>query len=207
MPRRLGFTLIEVLVAIALMLALSAGLFSYVWNLISRRDRLVEVAAQQAAAGALFEELERDLATTFAVDASGSAGVKGDSASLAVRCRGVAGVGGRGEPIARLDDLLGGEVKFEEGSLSARRLGDGEGTFEVVTSGVQLLRLRYFDGRAWLESFDSAATGTLPVAVEAALWFGEVPEGENELEAETEVRRAPDRLRVIVVPDGPGGNA
>jgi prepilin-type N-terminal cleavage/methylation domain-containing protein len=200
---RRGFTLVEVLLALALMLALSAGLFGYVWGLLDKRDRLVEVAQQQAAAAAVFEELENSLATTFAADASGRAGVKGDGASIAVRCRGVASRGGPGGE-GDLGDLVGGEVSFTGGAVSARRFGRRDGEFEVVSEGVERLRLRYYNGSEWLEEFDSAAVGELPVAVEVAVWFGAAVEGdEDEFGSEPEVLREPDRVRVMIVPDGP----
>ncbi len=201
--RRRAFTLVEVLLGLALMLALSAGLFGYVWGLLDKRDRLVEVARQQAAAAAVFEELENGLATTFAADASGRAGVKGDGSSIAVRCRGVvarSSPGGEGD----LGDLVGGEVSFADGAISARRFGRRDGAFEVVSEGIERLRLRYYNGSEWLGEFDSAAVGELPVAVEAAIWFGgAAAEGEDGFESEPETLRAPDRVRVMIVPDGP----
>ena len=204
MARR-GFTMVEVLLGLALMLALSAGLLGYVWGLLDKRDRLVEVSRRQAAAAAVFEELENDLATTFAADAGGRPGVKGDGSSVAVRCRGVAGRNAPGSA-GDLGDLVGGEVRFEGGAISARKLGRRDGEFEVVSEGVERLRLRYYDGTEWLEEFDSAALGELPVAIEAAIWFGEAAAAEEEdaeLEDDAAPGRAPDRVRVMIVPDGP----
>lgn len=208
MSRR-GIMLVEVLLGLALMLVLSAGLFGYVWGLLDKRDRLVEVAARQAAAAVIFEELENSLTATFAADASGRPGVKGGGTSVAVRCRGVMtrnAPGGEGD----LGDLVGTEVRFESGTLSARRFGRREGEFEVISAGVERLRLRYYNGSEWLEEFDSAAAGDLPVALEAAVWFGDAPaagggpgeELDEELAA-GELLRAPDRVRVMIVPDGP----
>lgn len=111
-----------------------------------------------------------------------------------------------------------------------------------MAEGVSALRLRYFDGRSWRDSFDSKAAGDLPVAVEVALWFrrpgdppaapaieeesgpptdeaevewdGEDPFAlpvsfddptgwEDEVEPSDLPEREPDRVRVIIVPDGP----
>jgi prepilin-type N-terminal cleavage/methylation domain-containing protein len=195
-----AFTLIEVLIAIALMLALSAGIFSYISGLLSKRDRLVEATSQQATAATLFEELENDLATTFAADATGAPGVQGEGAWVVVRCRAVGARSGTGA-VSDLGDIQGGEMRFASGALSARRYGKAPGNLETVATGIERLRFRYFNGTEWLDSFDSAATGDLPVAIEAALWFGTAPSDDN---AESiEHLRAPDRIRVMVVPDGP----
>jgi hypothetical protein len=180
------------------MVVLSSGMFAYVWGLLDKRDRLVEVANQQAAAATLFEELENDLATTFAVDPSGNAGVKGDEASIAVRCRGVARLN---SAALDLGDLVGGEMRFSGGTLTARRFGRQDSNFETVSTGIQRLQLRYFNGTEWLDSFDSAQASELPVAVEAAVWFGDAPSA-TEGGAE-ETLREPDRIRIMVVPDGP----
>ena len=200
--RRHAFTLVEVLLSIGLILALAASLFAYIHGLVEQRTRLVLVADQQAAAAALFEELESDLATTFAADASGDAGVKGDGSSITVRCRAVPGRTGTGA-VTDFGDLLGSEMRFSSGKLSARRLGKSQRALETVASGIERLRFRYFNGVEWLETFDSAQTGELPVAVEAALWFGETTAPNDEPANSSEVLREPDRLRVMVVPDGP----
>jgi len=197
---RRAFTLIEVLIALSLILFLSGSLLSYLYSLLERRDTLTKAAAQQSAAASIFEQLEHDLATTFASDASGTAGVKGDETSLTVRCRGT-NLLSRG---ADLTDLQGCELRFSGGTLTARRLSQSPGSFETVADGVERLQLRYFDGTEWLESFDSARTGELPVAIEASLWFGEAaPAGDEGAPAPDEAPRAPDRTRTMVVPDGP----
>jgi prepilin-type N-terminal cleavage/methylation domain-containing protein len=104
----------------------------------------------------------------------------------------------------------------------------GGGDMELVSDRVERLRFRYYDGRAWRTSFDSKAAGDLPVAIEVAVWFTSLKNptappmetsattGEAEginTAAPTDAsgsfgdtdRRwpAPDRLRIIIVPDGP----
>lgn len=200
--RHRAFTLVEVLIALALILFLSGALLSYLYSLLDRRDRLVQAAAQQSAAASIFEQLEHDLATTFATDASGSAGVKGDGTSITVRCRGT-NLLSRG---ADLTDLQGCEVRQNGTTLSARRLAQSAGNFETIAENVERLQVRYFDGREWLDSFDSAATGQLPVAIEAAIWFGDKSSGSTAADPAAptdEAPRAPDRTRTMVVPDGP----
>jgi prepilin-type N-terminal cleavage/methylation domain-containing protein len=224
---RAGFTLIEVLLAVILVLALTGGMFSYIWGLLASRDRLVTATDQQISTAALFEEVENDLSTTFAVDGAGEAGVEGTGSSLIVRARGVGSLAGGG--VSDFGDLQGCEIKFDAQSqgLSARRLGRTADSFEVIASPVGRVRFRYFDGTQWKDSFNSARAGAPPVAVEVALWFDAVtansadeggdkgagkgsdkredkradkkenPEGDGVPD------RAPDRVRVMIVPDGP----
>src|SRR5262245_56924707 len=137
-PRPHGFTLIEVLLAVALMLAISAGMLSYIWGLLASRERLVTATDQQIPAAALFEQIETDLSTTFAVDGSGAAGVEGKPDSLVVRSRGVGSLGGAG--VSDLADLQGCEVRFDAGAhtLTARRLGRDETGFETLAGSVSL---------------------------------------------------------------------
>jgi type II secretory pathway pseudopilin PulG len=190
-----AFTLVEVLIALGLILFLSASLLSYLWSLIDRRDTLITVAAQQSAAGAVLEQLEHDLSTTFAADTAGNAGVKGGVTGIVVRCRGTNLI----TQDTDLSDLQGSEIRLGPGVLSARRLTASPGPMETVAEGVERIRFRYFDGKEWLEEFDSAAKGELPVAIEASVWFGEAgPAAPSE-----DAPRTPDRTRVMVVPDGP----
>lgn len=101
---------------------------------------------------------------------------------------------------------------------------------ETVHAQVAAFRLRYFDGTSWSESFDSKASNDLPVAVEVAIWFGapvpetsmaaaepaseppsdlessDLPSISEQPEEPTPAPRPstpPDRLRVMVVADGP----
>jgi prepilin-type N-terminal cleavage/methylation domain-containing protein len=219
---RAGFTLIEVLLAVMLILALTGGMFSYIWGLLASRDRLVTATDQQISTAALFEEVENDLSTTFAVDGAGAAGVEGTASSLIVRARGVGSLAGGG--VSDFGDLQGCEVKFDATSqgLSARRLGRTADSFEVIASPVGRVRFRYFDGTEWKDSFNSAQAGSPPVAVEVALWFDAVTAAsadkgadkradkrteksvdKESLERDAVPDRAPDRVRVMIVPDGP----
>jgi len=105
--------------------------------------------------------------------------------------------------------------------------------FEMVCDHIEALRFRYYDGSEWRTSFDSLSADSLPVAVEVAVWFGTPkppedptlqpapePRAESSIAQDgeaatgasappaTEPRREvpsrrPDRLRMIVVPDGP----
>ncbi len=222
MSRARAFTLMEVLLAVALVLLLSGAVYGFLWNLLGQRDRVAQTAAEAGTAGAIIERIEADLLGSLA-GAAGKSGIAGTTSSLRLLSRGVAVPVDDSERAGALGDLHGTEIVFDRvsGVVRARRWyagGDGESEFEEIGRGVQRLRFRYFDGRRWVSAFDSAAEGRLPAAVEVAVWFGallERPETTAETErtgAGDEERmgeppptpdREPERVRVMVVPDGP----
>lgn len=114
-----GFTLFEVLLSLALIMALGSVMFGFVFNLLESRQRVVEVTAQHRAVAILFDRLEADLASTIVTGGAG-AGVQGDATSLSVLSRGYAL-----QPLAEQDvdgafgDLQKTTIAFDE---AARRL-------------------------------------------------------------------------------------
>src|SRR5699024_8856954 len=99
-----------------------------------------------------------------------------------------------GESGKVLGEVQGTEIAFSGGAVRATRWtgASGSGDSEVVSGRFSGCEFRYFDGREWVEQFDSQSAGRLPAAVEVSLWFEGPSEG-----------RTPDRRRVITVPDGP----
>lgn len=221
-----GFTLFEVILAITLVVLLGGGMYGFLWNLLGERDALTRAAAEAQAADACLERLEADLLCALAGDA-GSPGIKGTASELIVLCRGVNVPLRSHERAGAMGDLQGTQIVFDPsaGQLRARRWagsGTPAGVFEVLSAGVERVRLRYFDGRVWRAAFDTSESGELPVAIEAAIWFGppmrvdsfaapntdQPDEGEATGEGEDPGQlvaptREPDRRRVIIVPDGP----
>lgn len=185
---RRGFTLIEVIVAIALILALSASVFSFGWGMLDRREQFLSACAGDSAVEATLDQLEDDLATTFVVDGAGRAGIEGAAESIVVRARGVQS----GESMS---EETGCEFRFDAGSgaLQGKRLGLGGP--ETTVGRLARVRWRYWDQGEWRETFNSAAAGRLPSLVEVRVWFSGA-EGEEE-----EAWGRADRTRVIVVPD------
>jgi prepilin-type N-terminal cleavage/methylation domain-containing protein len=228
-PRR-GFTLLEVILSLGLIAALLAGVFAFLFQVADHRRALAAGGARQQGADALFERLEADLLCGMAAGPDGSPGIEGEADHFKVLTRAVwlppssskAGAAG---------DLQASEYTFDapSGTVRLRRWagvdppGDDP---ETIGSEVQLLRFRYYDGQRWTRSFNSVERGSLPVAVEAAVWFGppitggppasqDAPEdtdadalrrrsGGGHEEGQTKgPGRDPDRVRLIVVPDGP----
>ncbi len=212
--KRNAFTLFEVLLSLAVLTVLAGSLMGFFWNLLDRSSRIAGIAERQQGAAALIERLESDLLCGLAASGA-AAGIKGDAEALTLLTRGVwmpersvaGGISG---------DLQGCEFRYESGSgvLRARRWSGAQptGDAETVCENVELLRFRYFDGKEWSESFDSSGRGGLPVAIEVAVWFGRPADrgaqdpmtwDPEESDAAELPERDPDRVRLVIVPDGP----
>lgn len=237
MSRR-AFTLLEVVLSLSLTILLLGASLTFLWQLADRRTTLARGSRDLHAAAVLIERIEADLASGIAGDAGIGAGIQGTEYRLKILSRGVwlaageaAGATAGGEAGG---DLQASEYEFDpsQALVRARRYvvkpgaSAPTGRMEVVTDRVERLRFRYYDGRQWATSFNSLEKGSLPVAIEVAMWFTplknaaapplvETPTGEGASDAESvntasvefdvAERRwpAPDRLRVIIVPDGP----
>jgi type II secretory pathway component PulJ len=171
MNARRALTLVETIVAIALMVLLGAALSGFLWDLQRQRDVLADLADDRLAAQMLFDELTHDLA--FAVtSAEGRAGLIGDERSLTVRSRRIAPVSL--DAAAALRDLRTLAVTFDEEQSTltlAQQPGASAGPASALSERIRRLRLRYHDGATWTSSWNAAASGELPAAVEIALWF------------------------------------
>lgn len=250
MTRR-AYTLIEVLLALGLIAMLSGAAYTFFWQLLGARTRLVRDARTHAAVASLFQRLEDDLTGAIAGDPRLGAGIRGTATDLRILSRGrwldqaaAEGAGGEGgaegSGVTRggvaPTDLIASEYAFspEAGELRARRwpissANSEPPALEPVAGDVRSLRLRYFDGREWRDEFDSASAKDLPAAIEVSVWLGPpLPSDDRQPAsasrqtppptrgAQPDDRRPsrardaderlgpPDRVRVIVVPDGPG---
>lgn len=195
---RRAFSLIEVLIAIALLLALVASMYGFFFDMLRSRAGAMEYMQQRMAAAAFIKQLDADLMTCVAGDASLGAGVKGSQTQLLVLGRSVAASLAAQEPdnAKVFGDLQFTEYRFdpERPGIDMRRGPAGgakgeRGEFSRLQGTIHKLRFRYHDGREWRQSFDSAAEGRLPRAVEVSIWFrptasereeamGFAPEGE-----------------------------
>ncbi|MDQ7013747.1 MAG: prepilin-type N-terminal cleavage/methylation domain-containing protein [Planctomycetota bacterium] len=171
-----AMTLIEVMLALAILVVLSVGVTAFFLQVSVRRDRLVEIAGRQRDAALLFGRLESAIMHAVTVGPDGSAGIKGSETSLAVVTRSVS-------PMLAGDAAVGDAsvvtFEFDERSRSCTlgieavgAAGESERSVaEPVLGRVERVRLRYSDGRRWSGSFDSVSAGGLPVAVEVSIWF------------------------------------
>ncbi len=202
---RAGFTLIEVMLALALIGLLASAMMSFLWSLSDRQAWLGRAVAQAQATDALFDRLEGDLLGAIAGDARLGGGFQGGAARLRLLSRGVdLADGGAGDLQESVYHFLG-----ESLSLSRRPLGvsgdDAAAEPYPLLSRLSRVRFRYFDGRTWKLDFDSAAAGRFPAAIEVCVWrAGRAPAVEGASGDGSEAAwPEPDRSRVIVVPDGP----
>ena len=188
-----AFTLTEVIIALGMLMAVLASMFTYLNNLIDSRNAIREHSQKERAAATLIDRLESDLMTCLVGDSRNGAGVSGDNTSITILSRGVAAnLADRGDRDPRVfSDLQKSEYRFNESSqvIEGRRTAvsplerNAAGAFWEIGS-VPKVRWRYHDGSGWRDSFDSFAEGRLPLAVEVAIWYapwrGEDPVEEDE---------------------------
>lgn len=200
---RFAFTLMEVLIAIALLVLLGGAMFGFLGNLAQRRADLADLGRQAQATEALMNGLERDLMTALAGDASAGAGIVGRRDSLRILSRGV--VLDLRNP--SLGDLQQTTYRFRpaDGAVECARrdvyaqqrraasddeangVGEAEPAApreepEQILTGVEKLQFRYYVRGQWRSSFNSRSARRLPAAVEISIWYAD-PANEDEPQA------------------------
>lgn len=232
MTRR-AFTLLEVLVALALTIVLSGVAYALLWNLVRDRGAILARIETGQDAGDLLDAIEADVESAFVEDPTLGAGLRGDSSSLRVLTRGVhlrAAASGD-DPASRdvaLSDTIEAQYQFSDNrALRRSSLIDALGARHAPDErafAARGFRLRYHDGTAWRSSFDSRAAGFLPVAIEVRLFTETDPNppavsapapdaaqtdsqatSTQQVSSTTTASPAPDRSRVIAIPDGGPG--
>ncbi len=227
-PRR-GFTLIEVLVAIGVLLVLSGTMLALTRSLVDARASLAQRLADHRAATATLEALE-EAALVCEVRTTAGAGIEGTATTLRL----VGPMLVRPAAPAASRRLVATNLRHDPATRTltlARHPLDAAAPESELSRRVERLELRYHDGTAWRTSFDSRAAGRLPRAIDVAIWFGEAiepdpdadpdapdavdpadapaPAGpaanqagfEDEIATVDEILREPDRRRVIAIPD------
>lgn len=196
-----GFTLLELLIAIALLGLLSASVFAFMWHLFDREERTLVLARRTQTATVLFDRIERDLLTAVTATAEGP-GIVGDDHGITIAHRAVF-VGGQNSPHTDLQrttihfDRARHELTLVREDAFEQSEPEGDGTRPEAVPGprqseldgvlamdIRAVRFRYHDGRTWRSSFTSSRK--LPVAVEVAIWFDRGTQDED-----TDDRAAP----------------
>jgi prepilin-type N-terminal cleavage/methylation domain-containing protein len=211
MTRR-GFTLLEMIVAAALILALVGAMATFLSDALRIRSRVSEEIERARSADAAVSMIERALETTIVEDASAGGGVVGDSTSMTVLRVGLSSWRlGTSERVRALDEIEPVRVRFDEGRRRIA-IARGERPESELLGAVQRMRFRYFDGTVWSDRFDSVRLGRLPAAVEIALWLRPMAEASAEpaerpefddspVPASEESGPKPDRIRIVAIPD------
>ncbi|MBM4108611.1 MAG: prepilin-type N-terminal cleavage/methylation domain-containing protein [Phycisphaerae bacterium] len=222
MTRR-AFTLLEMMIAAALTLALAAGVLAFLWNLEQARGPVLAASDRDRALDEWLDRLESDLLGAVAATRHGP-GIDGGQDRLVVRSRRV-GTGAGDAPADRLADLRLSVHEFKDGAVALGSGPDGSGAPSPapMVVGVEALRFRFAVGRSWGDRFNSVESRGLPLAVEVSLWLAapsqwdrpqggapasDSPDPEAPPDALAEPAEAPtferpaDRVRVIPIPDG-----
>ncbi len=214
--RRVGFTLFEVLVSVGLITLLVIAMAAFLSDALRIRTRVGDRVSRGLAAEATITEVERALATCIVADREFGSGIRGDESSIDVLRVGLATWRlGTLEPTQAFVPIERCRVRFLPGEGHVA-IGRDEREPTPIPGELHRVAFRYFDGKAWVTSFDSAAAGRLPVAVEVSIWL-EAPRGEPVVEERPETDEIaaatppptvpPDRRRVIAIPDPAGEDA
>ena len=187
-----GFTLLEMLVALAMIAALAGALYASLKIAFRARDsatRCLEPVRKCSAAVALLKADLRSAAGPNGLLAgpmlgdsqTDPAGNETDSLEFYAAI-GQAGDTGAGGDIRKVEFAC--EPAIDSGdNILVRRLtsnllaaNEVEPDTEVICRGVRSFTLRYYDGTTWYDSWDSTAMGDLlPMAVEVSVELANPP--------------------------------
>ncbi|MBG79341.1 MAG: hypothetical protein CMJ39_01370 [Phycisphaerae bacterium] len=224
---RRGLSLLEVLIALSLGIVLLGSVTTFAWSQLNSRDRILDAAHARRSLTLVIDRLEQDLISVIAGTSDGMPGLQGDRNSIMIHARGLA-PRWSDDPSSMIGDLHRLSIGFDGAS----------GRIEMIRTPYQLgselveedpaalpgvirdLQFRFFDGRQWVDQWNSLDRGQLPLAVEIAAWHGqpdvdvEVDEFDSafglrsseDLQSDldtviSELDSIPDRRRVILIPD------
>lgn len=138
-----GFSLLEVLVAIALVLALVGAMFWFLHDMMAGRDRINEELGRRQAASLLIDRLEQDLLTCIAGNGRAS-GIRGTETELAVLTRAVpARLAGQGRATASTSSTFGDDESAESSAAPDSRPGLGAGASSQALKDLEQAIYRY----------------------------------------------------------------
>lgn len=186
MGRRGGFTLMELMVALAILVSVTASAF-LVFRSITRAWSTGELRTERyQQARLLFDLFSREIASSVSNARYPLIGVPradpsplhaeeaaGDELMFVGALPGRNGLVERGYWVNGEGDLLCHDEEPVDGDY-------GTGAQEVCGRGILGMRLRYFTGSAWADRWDPHASGELPRAVRVTLIFDGEPAEEFE---------------------------
>ena len=171
---RRALTLMEMLVALALILALTVavGLFAETYR--QGRDFAISEALRDREVDAMFGRL----AEAFSCADASVGGISGGDRGVSIHHRGsvLPAMGSEPKPADLLADSARYEIRFNE---HLQEIFTARSSKNALTwrRPVSIVQLRYHNGLRWADSW-SVAQG-LPVAIECKLWFEFDPEPET----------------------------
>jgi len=181
-----AFTLLEMLVATAIMVVLAGSLYATLHTAFRARRSAVSTVEEVRQVEFALQRLQADIRAAVVpkgILAGVFVGEQGTSASghpadsLTLHCTTPEWQPAEGTGDIRMVELVCGHAEDGAGLVLVRRvttnlLGPtvGEPDEEVLCRGVSTFALRYFDGLDWLDNWDSATQDNrLPAAVEVTL--------------------------------------
>ena len=171
---RRALTLMEMLVALALILALTVAVGSFAETSREGRDFAISEALRDREVDAMFGRL----AEAFSCADASVGGISGGDRGVSIHHRGsvLPAMGSEPKPVDLLADSARYEIRFNEQlqEIFTARSSKNTLTWRIPVSIVQL---RYHNGSSWTDSW-SVAQG-LPVAIECKLWYEFDPDPET----------------------------
>jgi len=168
-----ALTLMEMLVALALILALTVAVGSFAETYRQGRDFAVSEAIRDREVDAMFGRL----AEAFSCADASVGGVSGGDRQVSIHHRGsvLPAMGPESNPKDLLVDFVRYEARFDEQFQEIFTARSSNNTL-TWRSTVSIVQLRYHDGSNWTDSW-SVEQG-LPLAIECKLWYEFDPEPE-----------------------------
>lgn len=164
---RSGFTVIEVIVAVALLLLLLGAVMSLMWSAQDQRSRVSTLSGATRDVLALFDQIESDLMTAVTADPREGSGITGDARSIRILFRSVWLRGSLDDRTPR--DLQGASYVFDADTRRVegeRWAVSGAHSRATLCDRLSDVRIRYSDGSSWVDEFDAASSAKMPMAVE-----------------------------------------